>query len=393
MQKQMTNSKTGTAAMTTAAIIVAAGRGTRAGGDSPKQWQMLAGRRVIDWTLDLFLRAPGVDRVVLVLHPDDLARFSPLGGVTVTTGGATRDASVRCGLEALVDQGVTRVLIHDVARPCTPPRVIADVLAALEQAEAAAPGLAVTDALWRGAGGLVAGTQPRDGLYRAQTPQGFHYDALLAAHRAHPGGAADDVEVARAAGLRVVITPGHEDNLKITTPEDFARAERILQKQGLGMDIRLGNGYDVHRFGDGDHVMLCGVKVPHGRGLVGHSDADVGMHAVTDAIYGALAMGDIGRHFPPSDPQWKGAASHIFLRHAVGLAAEHGFQISNIDCTLVCEYPKIGPHAAAMQAEMAAIMGLEATRVSVKATTSERLGFTGREEGIAALATATLVKP
>jgi 2-C-methyl-D-erythritol 4-phosphate cytidylyltransferase/2-C-methyl-D-erythritol 2,4-cyclodiphosphate synthase len=253
--------------------------------------------------------------------------------------------------------------------------------------------LAVTDALWRGSGGLVAGTQPRDGLYRAQTPQGFHYQALVAAHAAHPGGAADDVEVARAAGLRVVITPGHEDNLKITTPEDFARAERILQKQGLGMDIRLGNGYDVHRFGDGDHVMLCGVRVPHGRGLVGHSDADVGMHAVTDAIYGALAMGDIGRHFPPSDPQWKGAASHIFLRHAVGLAAEHGFRISNIDCTLVCEYPKIGPHAAAMQAEMAAIMGLEGSRVSVKATTSERLGFTGREEGIAALATATLVKP
>lgn len=393
MQKQMTNSKTGTAPMTTAAIIVAAGRGTRAGGDSPKQWQMLAGRRVIDWTLDLFLRAPGVDRVVLVLHPDDLARFSSLGGVTVTTGGATRDASVRCGLEALADQGVTRVLIHDVARPCTPPRVVADVLAALELAEAAAPGLAVTDALWRGAEGLVSGTQPRDGLYRAQTPQGFHFDALLAAHAAHPGGAADDVEVARAAGMRVVITPGHEDNLKITTPEDFARAERILQKQGLGMDIRLGNGYDVHRFGDGDHVMLCGVRVPHGRGLVGHSDADVGMHAVTDAIYGALAMGDIGRHFPPSDPQWKGAASHIFLRHAVGLATQHGFQISNIDCTLVCEYPKIGPHAAAMQAEMAAIMGLEGSRVSVKATTSERLGFTGREEGIAAMATATLVKP
>jgi 2-C-methyl-D-erythritol 4-phosphate cytidylyltransferase/2-C-methyl-D-erythritol 2,4-cyclodiphosphate synthase len=393
MQKQLTPSKTGTAAMTTAAIIVAAGRGTRAGGDLPKQWQIVAGRRVIDWTLDLFLQARGVAHVVLVLHPDDLDLIAAPAGVLVTTGGESRDASVRRGLEALVDHGVARVLIHDVARPCTPARVIADVLAALDRAEAAAPGLAVTDALWRGGDGVVAGTQPRDGLYRAQTPQGFHYDAMLAAHRAHPGGAADDVEVARAAGMRVVITPGHEDNLKITTPEDFARAERILQKQGLGMDIRLGNGYDVHRFGDGDHVMLCGVKVPHGRGLVGHSDADVGMHAVTDAIYGALAMGDIGRHFPPSDLQWKGAASHIFLRHAVALAAEHGFRINNIDCTLVCEYPKIGPHAAAMQAEMAAIMGLEATRVSVKATTSERLGFTGREEGIAALATVTLVKP
>lgn len=379
--------------MSTAAIIVAAGRGTRAGGDLPKQWQVLAGRRVIDWTLDLFRAAPGIDRIVLVLHPDDLERIAPADDVLITTGGAARDASVKRGLEALEGAGVNRVLIHDVARPCTPPQVIADVLAALEQAEAAAPGLAVTDALWRGQGGAVDGTLSREGLFRAQTPQGFHYAALLAAHRAHPGGAADDVEVARAAGMRVVITPGHEDNLKITTPGDLARAERILKNQGFGMDVRLGNGYDVHRFGDGDHVMLCGVRVPHGRGLVGHSDADVGMHAVTDAIYGALALGDIGRHFPPSDPQWKGAESHIFLRHAVGLAAENGFRISNIDCTLVCEYPKIGPHAVAMQAAMAAIMGLEPARVSVKATTSERLGFTGREEGIAALATATLVKP
>lgn len=379
--------------MSTAAIIVAAGRGTRAGGDLPKQWQVLAGRRVIDWTLDLFRAAPGIDRIVLVLHPDDLARIAAADDVMITTGGMTRDASVARGLEALERTDVSRVLIHDVARPCTPPQVIADVLAALDHAEAAAPGLAVTDALWRGQGGAVDGTLSREGLFRAQTPQGFHYAALLAAHRAHPGGAADDVEVVRAAGMRVVMTPGHEDNLKITTPADFVRAERLLRHQGVGMDVRLGNGYDVHRFGDGDHVMLCGVRVPHGRGLVGHSDADVGMHAVTDAIYGALAMGDIGRHFPPSDPQWKGAESHIFLRHAVGLAAENGFRISNIDCTLVCEYPKIGPHAMAMQAAMAAIMGLEPARVSVKATTSERLGFTGREEGIAALATATLVKP
>ena len=377
----------------TAAIIVAAGRGTRAGGDQPKQWQMLAGRRVIDWTLDLFRGTPGIDCIVLVLHPDDLDRIAPMQGVQVTTGGATRDASVRCGLSVLEGQGVARVLIHDVARPCTPPAVIADVLAALDHAAAAAPGLPVTDALWRGDAQEVRGVQPREGLYRAQTPQGFHFDALRAAHDAHPGGAADDVEVARAAGMRVVITPGHADNLKITTPADFARADRILTGQGAGMDIRLGNGYDVHRFGDGDHVILCGVRVPHGRGLVGHSDADVGMHAVTDAIYGALAMGDIGRHFPPSDPQWKGAASHIFLRHAVAMATEKGFRISNIDCTLVCEYPKIGPHAGAMQAAMAEILGIAPDRVSVKATTSERLGFTGREEGIAALATATLIAP
>ncbi len=379
--------------MSVAAIILAAGRGTRAGGDQPKQWQVLAGRRVIDWTLDTFRAMPGIDHIVVVLHAEDLALFPPAEGVSVTTGGASRDASVRCGLEALAGQGFARVLIHDVARACTPRKVIADVLAALDVAQAAAPGLAMTDALWRGQDSLVTDTAPRDGLYRAQTPQGFHFDALLAAHRAHAGGAADDVEVARAAGIGVVITPGHADNLKITTPADFARAERILKGQDKAMDIRLGNGYDVHRFGPGEYVTLCGVEVPHGRGLVGHSDADVGMHAVTDALYGALALGDIGRHFPPSDPQWKGAASEIFLRHAAGLVLENGFQISNIDCTLVCEYPKIGPHAAAMQAQMAAIMGIDPARVSVKATTSERLGFTGREEGIAAIATAALVKP
>lgn len=379
--------------MTTAAIIVAAGRGTRAGGTQPKQWQVLAGRRVIDWTVSLFHDHPGIDMTLVVLHPDDLHLYTPPPGVQVTTGGASRDASVRCGLAAIEGEGITKVLIHDVARPCTPPQVINDVLEALKQAQAAAPGLPVSDALWRGDAGLVTGVQPREGIFRAQTPQGFDFQTILAAHRSHQGQAADDVEVARAAGIGVVITSGHEDNLKITSPEDFARAERILTKQGAGMDIRLGNGYDVHRFGPGDHVMLCGVPVPHGRGLVGHSDADVGMHAVTDAIYGALAMGDIGRHFPPSDPQWKGAASHIFLRHAVLLAQENGFIISNIDCTLVCEHPKIGPHAAAMQAEMARIMDLSAARISIKATTSERLGFTGREEGIAALATATLVKP
>ena len=204
-----------------------------------------------------------------------------------------------------------------------------------------------------------------------------------------PEGRADDVEVARAAGLDVTIVPGDPDNMKITRPEDFARAERIL---GLDMDVRLGNGYDVHRFGAGDHVILCGVKIPHERGMQGHSDADVGMHAVTDAIYGALAQGDIGQHFPPSDPQWKGAASEIFLRHAVELAGQMGYRISNADCTLVCEYPKIGPHAQAMREEMSRIMGLQVGQVSVKATTSERLGFTGRSEGIAALATACLVK-
>ncbi len=262
--------------------------------------------------------------------------------------------------------------------------------AALEGAPGAAPALPVTDALWRGAGGLVRGTQDRAGLWRAQTPQAFRFDAILAAHRAHPGGAADDVEVALAAGLDVAIVPGEEDNLKVTFPADFARAEAILR--GRTMDVRMGNGYDVHAFCEGDHVWLCGVRVPHGRGLLGHSDADVGMHALTDAIYGALAEGDIGRHFPPSDPQWKGAASHIFLAHAAERMRARGYALSNCDVTLVCERPKIGPHAVDMAAELARIMGVDADRVSVKATTSERLGFTGREEGIAALATCVLVR-
>ncbi|WP_170577686.1 bifunctional 2-C-methyl-D-erythritol 4-phosphate cytidylyltransferase/2-C-methyl-D-erythritol 2,4-cyclodiphosphate synthase [Ruegeria arenilitoris] len=375
--------------MTTAAIIVAAGRGLRAGGGTPKQWRPLAGRRVADWTIDQFQGQ--VDQIVLVLSEDDRDAWAEFenSDLILAKGGSDRAGSVRNGLDALLPYGVHRVLIHDVARPCVDLQTIQQVLEALEIHPAAAPGLTVTDALWTGDGSIVTGTQDRTGLFAAQTPQGFHYDAIVSAHAAHTGGAADDVEVARAAGLDVAIVPGDADNIKITRPEDFARAERIL---GTDMDVRLGNGYDVHRFGDGDHVILCGVKVPHDRGLQGHSDADVGMHAVTDAIYGALAQGDIGQHFPPSDPQWKGAASEIFLRHAVELAGQMGYKISNVDCTLVCEYPKIGPHAPAMRNEMARIMDLSADQVSVKATTSERLGFTGRNEGIASLATACLVK-
>lgn len=375
--------------MTTAAIIVAAGRGQRAGGGTPKQWRHLAGRRVADWTIDRFRGQ--VDHIVLVLSKEDAPAWEEFesADLILAEGGSDRAGSVRSGLSALNGMNVTRVLIHDVARPCVSTEIIDAVLAALDNFPGAAPGLAVTDALWTASDTMVTGTQDRSGLHAAQTPQGFHYDAIVAAHTAHPGGSADDVEVARAAGLDVCIVPGDTDNLKITRPEDFARAERIL---GTDMDVRLGNGYDVHRFGDGDHVILCGIKVPHNRSLQGHSDADVGMHAVTDAIYGALAQGDIGQHFPPSDPQWKGAASEIFLRHAVELAGQMGYRISNVDCTLVCEYPKVGPHAAAMRAEMAKIMELRQDQISVKATTSERLGFTGRGEGIASIATACLVK-
>ena len=372
-------------AMDTAVIIVAAGRGTRMGGDVPKQWQMLAGKPVLAHTVAAFAGFP----VVVVIHPDDRARAEALG-VPLVEGGATRDASVLAGLKAVEGKGATRVLIHDGARPLVSRDLILRLVAALDAHEGAAPALAVTDALWRGDGGLVAGTVDRSGLWRAQTPQAFRLAPILAAHRTHPGGAADDVEVARAAGLDVAIVEGEETNLKLTFPGDFARAEAILK--GRDMDVRLGNGYDVHAFCEGDHVWLCGVKLPHGKGLLGHSDADVGMHALTDAIYGALAEGDIGRHFPPSDPQWKGAASHIFLAHAIALARSRGYELGNCDVTLVCERPKIGPHALAMQAELARIMGVDAGRVSVKATTSERLGFTGREEGIAALATAVLVR-
>lgn len=375
--------------MTTTAILVAAGRGTRAGGDIPKQWQRLGHQCVADHAIATFASHPAVNHVVLVIHADDADsnHWTDIDGLIVVHGGATRSQSVKNGLDA-APAGTQTVLIHDAARPHIRSGVIDDVLAALDGHAAAAPALPVTDTLWSGDAGKVDGTIPRDGLFRAQTPQGFRLNALLAAYAAHPE-ATDDVTIARLAGLDVAIVPGDEDNMKITGPDDHARAARIL---GTQMDVRLGNGYDVHRFGDGDHVWLCGVKVPHTRSLQGHSDADVGMHAVTDAIYGALGQGDIGQHFPPSDPQWKGADSRIFLEHAVALARSEGFTISNIDCTLVCEYPKIGPHQAVMKAKMAEIMGLDPSRISVKATTSERLGFTGRNEGIASLATAALIK-
>ncbi|QDC11591.1 bifunctional 2-C-methyl-D-erythritol 4-phosphate cytidylyltransferase/2-C-methyl-D-erythritol 2,4-cyclodiphosphate synthase [Oceanicola sp. D3] len=373
-----------------AALIVAAGRGTRAGGAIPKQYQNLGGMPLLARTLGVFLQHEKVASVTVVIGEDDeaLARAAVPGGVAQVVGADSRARSVAAGLAALPEDA-THVLIHDGARPLVSKTLISRVISALEQSPGAAPALAVTDALWRAGDGVVQAVQPRDGLWRAQTPQGFELAAIRAAHAAFQGTAADDVEVALAAGLGVALVTGEERNLKVTHPEDFTRAERILKEDQMA--IRVGNGFDVHRFGAGDHVVLCGVTVPHGRGLQGHSDADVGMHAVTDAIYGALAEGDIGQHFPPSDPQWKGAASEIFLKHSVELADTWGFALGNVDLTLICERPKIGPHAPAMRAEMARIMGCELGCVSVKATTSERLGFTGREEGIAAMATVVLV--
>ena len=375
-----------------AAIVVAGGRGTRVGGAIPKQYNDLAGVPVIARTIAALDQAVDLAQIVTVIHPDDSSLFEQArpetrADLSAVEGGNSRAASVKNGLKAL-EAGVDLVLIHDAARPLVTRAVVHGVITALADHDGAAPALQVTDALWRGED-IVTGTADRDGLWRAQTPQGFHLSAIRAAHEAHSGDAADDVEVARAAGLRVAITQGDEANLKITRREDFARAALFLENS---MDIRTGNGFDVHAFGEGDHVMLCGVAIPHERGLKGHSDADVGLHTLTDAIYGALAEGDIGTHFPPSDPQWKGAESHIFLTHAVDLAASKGFAITHADLTLMCEEPKIGPNAAAMRARVAQLLRIDLGRVSVKATTTERLGFTGRKEGIAALATVTLVK-
>jgi 2-C-methyl-D-erythritol 4-phosphate cytidylyltransferase/2-C-methyl-D-erythritol 2,4-cyclodiphosphate synthase len=372
----------------TIAIVLAAGRGTRAGGSEPKQWQTVLGKPLLAWSLDAFLSHDDIDAVVLVHHPDDQDLIAQLpASVRCLYGGTNRDDSVRCALAALKEQAPDYILIHDAARPCVTQSLISKCLKSMRAHGAAAPAVAVQDTLWRG-GDTVEKTVDRDNLWRAQTPQCFSYPLIAKAHAAATQPATDDVQIVRAAGHPVAIVPGDADNLKVTVPGDFARAERILRGR---MKLRLGNGFDVHKFGPGTEITLCGITLPHKFGLLGHSDADVGMHAVTDAIYGALAQGDIGQHFPPSDPHWKGAPSDIFLAHAVQLAKDLGFQIENVDCTLICEFPKIGPHAQAMQARMAQIMGLDRDQISIKATTSETLGFTGREEGIAALATAALV--
>jgi 2-C-methyl-D-erythritol 4-phosphate cytidylyltransferase/2-C-methyl-D-erythritol 2,4-cyclodiphosphate synthase len=383
--------------MRTAGLIVAAGRGERLGGAAPKQYLPLGHQSVLRRAIAALLGHPAIDLIQVVIHALDRDLYDQaLDGLAdprlslPVAGGASRAASVRAGLEALAGSAPDRVLIHDAARPFVRREVISAVLAALETSPAAVPALPVVDALWRADGDLATSPAPRDGLWRAQTPQGFRFPDILAAHRSHGGEALDDAAVARAAGLEVRIVPGDEDNFKITTAADLARARARI---GDVMDIRTGNGFDVHAFGPGDGLTLCGVAIPFERGLVGHSDADVGMHALTDAIFGALAEGDIGQWFPPSDPTWRGAASEIFLKKAVARAADRGFSLSHLDCTLVCEGPKIGPFAAAMRERLAAIARVDPGRVSVKATTSERLGFTGRGEGIAALATATLVRP
>jgi 2-C-methyl-D-erythritol 4-phosphate cytidylyltransferase/2-C-methyl-D-erythritol 2,4-cyclodiphosphate synthase len=374
-------------------LIIAAGRGTRAGGSMPKQYQMLAGKPVLRHTIRAMLASERIDAVRVVIHPDDKDTYNQcINGLTDTRlqppafGGDTRSASVLNGLRACSGD---LVFIHDGARPMLPIDALDRIIDCMDNNRAAFLALPVTDALWQITNGKADKAIPRDTLWRAQTPQAFHLRDILAAHEASETPADDDVAIARAAGLDVVAVLGSELNMKITQPEDFALADRLLRKT---MDIRVGNGFDVHKLGDGDHVVLCGVKIPFEQGLVGHSDADVGMHAITDAIFGAISKGDIGQWFPPSDMQWKGAASDIFLKKAVEVAISNGFSISNIDCTLICEQPKIGPYANAMRKTLADITNMDIDRISVKATTSEKLGFTGRGEGIAAQATATLVK-
>lgn len=384
-------------APTCIALIVAGGSGQRFGAERPKQYLDLAGKPVLRRTVEAFLNHPQVTGVRVVIDPTWRDAYDSsvagLGLPDPVAGGASRQDSVRNGLEALAADGAPDlVLIHDAARPLIDAATISAVIGALETTPGAIAAVQVADTLKRGNSGAITGTVDRDGLWRAQTPQGFRFPAILEAHRAAAGlSLTDDAAVAERAGLAVALVPSKEDNFKVTTPDDLTRATRAIISSLW--DVRTGSGFDVHRFTDGDFVTLCGLRVPHDHGLEGHSDADVGLHALTDAILGALAAGDIGSHFPPTDPRWRGADSAKFLRHAADLVAERGGVIAHADVTIICERPKVGPHRAAMAERIAQILGIEVSRVSVKATTTEQLGFTGRREGIAAQAVATIRLP
>ena len=397
--------QTGAATDKVGVVIVAAGRGARAGQvDGPKQYQSIGGRAVITRTLDAFLAHPRVGQIVVAIHADDRDLFRKAAGanadrVIAITGGESRQASVRLGLLAMRDHAPGRVLIHDAVRPFVDGGLIERTIEAIGERQGALPTLPVADTLKReSAAGMIEETVPRNGLHAAQTPQGFPFWPILAAHeKAHHLGKADftdDAAIAEWAHIPVKIVPGSPDNVKLTWARDIAMADqRLSGERPRFPDIRTGNGYDVHAFEPGDHVTLCGVAIPHDRKLSGHSDADVGLHALTDALLATCGAGDIGTHFPPSDPQWKGAASRIFVEHAAKLVRERGGRIANADITLICEAPRIGPHREAMTAALASMLGIASERISVKATTIEKLGFVGREEGIAAIATASVVYP
>jgi 2-C-methyl-D-erythritol 4-phosphate cytidylyltransferase/2-C-methyl-D-erythritol 2,4-cyclodiphosphate synthase len=383
-----------------AVVVVAAGRGSRVGGDLPKQFRPIGGEPMIRQSLLMLVEHPEVGPVQPVIHPDDVTKFqSSAAGLDVLPpvfGGATRQGSVRAGLEALAPHEPDIVLIHDAARPFASAALVSRAIAAAELSGAAIPALPVTDTIKTvDAAGQVDRTLDRNALRLVQTPQSFAFPALLAAHRraAEAGREdfTDDAALAEWAGLKVSVFAGELGNTKITNPDDFARAE-ATQFAALG-DVRTGTGIDVHAFGPGDHVTLGGVRIAHPHTLTGHSDADVVLHALTDAVLGALADGDIGVHFPPSDPQWRGASSDRFVAFALDRLAKRGGRIGHIDINIVCEAPRIGPHRDAMRANIARLAGIDASRVAVKATTSEKLGFTGRGEGIVAYATATIRLP
>lgn len=385
--------------MRTAALIVAAGRGERLGAVLPKQYLPLAGKPLLRHAVERLAGHPRVDVVRVVLGAGQLDHYErAMAGLALRSpveGGATRQESVRLGLESLESEAPDLVLIHDAARPLLSAALVDRVLDALGTAEAALPVLPVTDTLKRVDAGALATSGPdRGGLARAQTPQGFHFAAILRAHRAaHATGVSytDDAAVAEAAGLAVACVPGEERNLKVTVPDDLALAGLLLA--GAPRSYRTGLGLDVHRFADDRPMVLCGVTIPHGQGLLGHSDADAALHAVTDAVLGTIGAGDIGQHFPPSDPRWRDADSALFLEHAVRLLAGRGGRVENADLVIVCERPKIGPHRAAMTDRLAALLGVAPDRVGVKATTSEGMGFTGRGEGLAAQAVVTASFP
>jgi len=376
-----------------AVLIVAAGKGERAGTELPKQYERLAGKPMLRRTVQAFAGVSSDQKwpvqVVIGAGQQELAAAA-LAGLDVptpVTGGATRQESVRLGLDALAKDAPEFVLIHDAARPLVSRKVIADVVAALEAgADGALPMVAASDTLRRAGDDGRWSLVSRENLYRAQTPQGFGYAKITKAHHDHAGSeVTDDVALAELAGLKVQMVQGEEKNIKVTRKEDFALAEALI-----GADVRTASGYDVHRFKEGDHIWLCGLKVPHTHGLEGHSDADVGLHAITDALLGCIGEGDIGQHFPPTDERWRGAPSWKFLDHAAALVAAKGGVISHVDVTIICERPKVGPHRDAMKSKIAEILKIEESRVSVKATTTEGLGFTGRREGIAAQAIATV---
>jgi len=379
--------------MTTAAIIVAAGKGIRAGGSIPKQFAPLCGKPLLKHSVTALSSHPMITQTIIVIGEgqQDHARALQLENVSFVEGGAERRDSVRAGLEALAGKGVTRVLIHDAARPFIPAPVIDALLAALDHAPGAVPALPVADTLAKGSD-FLGDNVPRAGLNRIQTPQAFHFDAILAAHGAWPDGeeATDDAQMLRRAGHDVALVPGDAMLEKITHPADFAAADA---RHAANLISRSAMGYDVHRLAAGEELWLGGVLIPHDKGLAGHSDADVALHAITDALLGTICAGDIGMHFPPSDPQWRGAASDRFLDHAASLVRAEGGIIDFIDLTLICEAPKIGPHRDAIRARIAEILQLPLSKVSLKATTTERLGFTGRGEGIAAQAIATIRIP